>query len=442
MIFWINWWLALIATVGFFPMLFFVVLRFGKQVRKRSRRQSSKAGIMTTALEQLFSGIRTVKSFSMESYEKKHFDEKNQAVVKEGLRTLRAKVLSNTLVELAAHGAVIIALGVGGYFLIGGKLGLSIGDLIAFTAALNTMYTPVKSLARAYATFQESLGAMERVTEIFEARPGIRQAPDATPLPPFESTIRYEGVDFSYGRERVLDSIDLEISAGKLTAVVGPTGAGKSTLVDLLLRFYDPTAGRILVDGTDIRTVTLDSLIRQISIVSQDPFLFDTTIRNNILYGRPDATKEEIEVAARAANVHDFITSLPEGYDTEIGDRGTQLSGGQRQRLTIARSLLKNAPILILDEATSNLDAESEAAVQSALERLIRVRSTIAIAHRLSTIRSADKIIVLNHGRIVEQGDYAELLKRRGLFFRLYSKQFEPGNGDGGGDKAAEPEGD
>ncbi len=423
-IFMINWWLALI-TLSFFPFLFLIVLKFGKKVRRRSRQQSNKRGVMTMALEQLFGGIRTVKSFSMEPHEKEHFENRNMAVVFQALRTLKAKVLSNSTVELASHLGVIIALSLGGYYLIRGELGMSIGDLIAFTAALNTMYTPVKSLARAYSSFQESLGAMERVTEIFETRPTVTEIEDAGTLKPFKNSIEFKNVSFNYGRESVLEGIDLKFPSGQLTAIVGPTGSGKSTLVDLILRFYDPTQGAISIDGTDIKTVTLESLLSQIAIVSQDPFLFDTTIKNNLLYGRPDATQEEIEEAARAANIHDFIVSLPEGYETMIGDRGAMLSGGQRQRMTIARALLKNAPILILDEATSSLDTESEAQVQTALEKLFKVRSTIAIAHRLSTIRDADKIIVLEDGKIVEMGTFDELLEANGLFRRLHDKQFE-----------------
>ncbi len=422
-IFIINWWLALI-TICFFPILFVILIKFGRKVRRRSKKQSTKRGMMTVALEQLFSGIRTVKSFAMEKFEKEHFEERNRDVVKEEMKTLRARVASSSLVEFAANTGVIVAIGIGGYFLIGDKLGMSLGDLIVFTGALNTMYMPVKSLARAYSTFQESLGAMERVIEIFETYPSVVEAEGATDLAPFKDSIQFDKVCFSYGRETVLEDVDLTIPSGKLTAIVGPTGAGKSTLVDLILRFYDTDSGAIKIDGVDIKSVNLPSLISQISIVSQEPFLFDTTIRNNILYGNPDASQEEIEEASRMANIHDFIVSLPEGYETKIGDRGTRLSGGQRQRITIARALLKNAPILILDEATSNLDAESEAQVQEALDRLIHLRSTIAIAHRLSTIKDADQIVVLEDGRVAEIGKFEELLEQKGLFHRLYEKQY------------------
>ena len=420
---WLCWWLTLPIIVIAFPILFVIMSKTGKQVLRRSLKQSTKRGIMTTAVEQLFSGIRTVKSFNMEGHEQQHFAEKNRSVAKETVRTAKAKILNNTLVELTSHLGLIVVLAVGGFLLLRNQLGLPTWKLVMFIATVQTMYQPVKVLAKAYASFQESMGAMERVNEIFDIKPTITDATDAVTLPPFTQAIHYEHVSFSYGRETVLKDLDFEIKAGTLTAIVGPTGAGKSTIVDLLLRFYDPTHGRILIDGHDLKSTTLESLSAQIAIVGQEPFLFDTTIRNNILYGRPDATNDEVVEAAKLANVHDFIHSLPEAYDTEIGDRGGMLSGGQRQRITIARALIKNAPILILDEATSSLDAESEAAVQKALENLFKIRSTIAIAHRLSTIVNADKILVLSEGRIVEHGSYKELLEARGLFYRLYSKQ-------------------
>lgn len=421
-LFTMDWRLASIVVPLFIP-LFFIILKFGRKVRKRSRKQSESRGLMTIALEQLFSGIRTVKSFSMEKFEKKHFEEKNRGVARQAVRTLIAKNFSNSSVEFASHFGIMLVLGIGGYLLMIDALDMSVGDLFAFIVLLNQMYLPVKGAARAYATLQESVGGMERVNEIFEAEPTVVESPGAGQLPPFEKSITFENVSFSYDREAVLRNIDLEIPKGSLTAIVGPTGAGKSTLVDLILRFYDPDSGRIRIDDTDIKTVTFDSLMAQISIVSQDPFLFDTTIANNIRYGRPEASRQEIEDAARAANVHEDIMSWPEGYETNVGDRGDLLSGGQRQRITIARSLLKNTPILILDEATSNLDSESESAVQGALEKLMKVRSTIAIAHRLSTIKKADNIIVLEDGHIAEQGSFDDLMEAKDLFFRLYSKQ-------------------
>ncbi|MBI4582654.1 MAG: ABC transporter ATP-binding protein [Planctomycetes bacterium] len=421
-------WRAALAVLAFYPFLFGYMLKSSHRVRRRSRKQSTKRGLMTVAVEQLFSGIRTVKSFSMEELEQEHFQEKNRDVVKQALRTTQARIFSLASIELFSNLALVVALGAGGYFIIRGLFGLSIGLLIAFVTMIQTMYLPVKTLAKAIATLQESMGSMERVMELFETRPTVVEATEARPLPPFQSSIRYDQVCFSYGREQVLKDISFEIPAGAMVAIVGPTGAGKSTVVDLLLRFYDPTGGKILIDGHDIRSVTMDSLISQVAIVSQDPFLFDTTIRNNIRYGRPGAGEDEIVAAAKAANIHDFIMSLPQGYDTPIGDRGVMLSGGQRQRVTIARSLLKNAPILILDEATSNLDSESEAAVQDALERLIKVRSTIAIAHRLSTIQHARSIIVIDQGEIAEQGSFEELMEKNGLFRRLYQRQFKDGN--------------
>lgn len=421
-LFWMKAPLAAVVVPLFIP-LFFIILRFGKKVRRRSRKQSQSRGLMTEALEQLFSGIRTVKSFRMEEFEKEHFEEKNRGVVRQALRTLIAKTFSAASVEFASHFGVMLVLGIGGYFLIQGSLDMTVGELFVFVAFLNQMYLPIKSAARAYSSLQESLGGMERVTEIFETETQVIEASDATTLEPFKNGIRFENVSFRYDRDPVLENVTLDFPVGTLTAIVGPTGAGKTTLVDLILRFYDPIEGRILIDDTDIKSVTLESLLAQISIVSQDPFLFDTTIANNIRYGRPGASQEDIEAAARAANVHEDIISWPDSYETHVGDRGDLLSGGQRQRITIARSLLKNTPILILDEATSNLDSESEAAVKGALEKLMAVRSTIAIAHRLSTIKSADNIVVLEAGRIVEQGTFEELLQREGLFYRLYRTQ-------------------
>ena len=432
-------WLAL-PVLATFPLLFILMAKAGKKVRKRSRKQSSKRGLMSIAVEQLFSGIRTVKSFNMEDYEKKHFGEKNQAVVKETLKTARAKIIANSLVEFSSHLGIILILGLGGYLLIQRGLKISVAELTIFIASVNGMYNPVKVLAKNYTNFQESMGALDRIMVIFENKPSISVVENAEILPVFKKSIRYDNVSFSYGRLPVLKNINFEISAGTLTAIVGPTGAGKSTLVDLLLRFMDPTGGKILFDDHDIRNYSLNSLTSQVSIVSQDPFLFDTTIENNIRYGKPDATTEEIQEAARMANIHEDILSFPDSYDTYIGDRGVMLSGGQRQRVTIARALLKNAPILILDEATSNLDSESEASVQEEMENLIKVRSTIAIAHRLSTIIKADRIFVLDHGEIVETGTYSELIEKKGLFFKLYSRQ--SGNGFAGSEAETEADAD
>lgn len=425
-------------SLPIYALIMIPVVLAGRKVIKHGRRRLEKMSLITEALEQLFSGIRIVKSFGMERHERESFGKKNRAFARSFLKMRRARIMGRSLQEM------LFNLALAGLFLLGGLLltiqtgmGASMGEFGVFFVALLQVYNPVRTFSKAWNEIQEARPGIERVLEILRERSAIRDRPGAREFPGLGEKIAFAGVGFSYtevpGFEATglkassslpaLQDIDLEVRAGEMVALVGPSGAGKSTLVDLLARFYDPQKGRITIDGVDIREYRYASYLEAIAIVSQEPFLFNTTIHENIRYGREGASAAEIEEAAKVANAHDFILEQPEGYDTEIGDRGAKLSGGQRQRLTIARAVLKNAPILILDEATSALDSEAEREVQKAIDNLVRQRTTFVIAHRLSTITGADKIVVLDSGRIVEVGSHEDLLGRRGRYYELCTSQ-------------------
>jgi subfamily B ATP-binding cassette protein MsbA len=346
------------------------------------------------------------------------------------MRVVRAKAFSRSLIELMYIWGTGLLMLLGSYLAINGMWGLTWGRVIAFMAALAFAYKPAKTLVRAFNTVQESLAGCERVFHLLDIEPQIQDAPDAVTLDRIRKGIRFKGVWFAYDTEPVLKDINLEVQKGEIIAIVGRSGAGKSTLCDLILRFYDPTEGCIYIDDFDVRQISRESLFKHIAVVTQDPFLFNTTIKENIRYGKRDATDDEVVVAARAANIHDFIATLENGYDTVVGERGVTLSGGEKQRVTIARAIIKDAAILILDEATSSLDSESEQAVQTALGNLMAGKTTFVIAHRLSTVQHADKIVVLAGGKIAEIGTHSELLTRDGIYKRLYDMQFVENGGN------------
>jgi subfamily B ATP-binding cassette protein MsbA len=415
-----DWVLASIAFVVF-PASVLPVMRLGKKVKRFTKRGQIKTGNLTMLLQESIQGNRIVKAFGMEAYESEKFVRENSRLLRESLRVSRTKSVVTPAMELLAAFAIGAVVWYGGWSVIGG--GRTQGEFMAFMTAMFLMYQPFKRLTKTYTAVHQAIAGAERVFEILDIKPDIKEKPNPYPVSTFEREVEFRDVSFGYGRKLVLKNINVKIRAGEMVALVGVSGVGKSTLADLIPRFYDVTSGIIAIDGLDIRDVALSGLRSQIGIVSQYTFLFNDTVRNNIAYGRPDKGLEEIIAAAKAANAHDFIMVLPNGYDTEIGEMGLQLSGGQRQRLAIARALLKNAPILILDEATSSLDVESETLVQEALENLMTKRTTLVIAHRLSTIRKADRIVVLVGGTIAEVGTHEELLARQSEYSRLYSLQ-------------------
>lgn len=416
--------LALVCLTGA-PVLIYPLVQLGKRVRRTTRRSQEDVEALNHFTAEAFTGHRIVKAFGAEGREAQRFADASHRLYRTNMKVTSTVSILPPLMEWLGGVAVAGMLWYGASQIGQGRL--SMGAFMSFVAALFLMYEPIKKLSRVNATLQQAAAAAERIFEMLDTHTEVVDRPDATTLPPLTRQLEFRSVCFGYGdhdRRVVLDQVSFSVEAGEVIAIVGLSGAGKSTLVNLIPRFYDVTAGAILIDGHDIRDVTVRSLRAQIGLVTQDTLLFDDTIARNIAYGRPDAPQAEIEAAARAAHAHEFITLLPEGYATRIGEKGGRLSGGQRQRLAIARALLKDPPILILDEATSSLDAESERLVQDALQTLMRNRTSFVIAHRLSTVRSASRILVLERGTIVETGRHDELLARPGgVYSRLYALQ-------------------
>lgn len=418
--FWQDWVLASIAFVVF-PVSVLPIMRLSRKIKRFTRRGQISTGALTSLLQESIQGNRIVKAFGMEEHEIQRFAAECHRLFKQHLRASRIKALVAPSMELLAAFAIAAVVWYGGSSVIDG--GRTQGEFMAFMAAMFLMYQPFKGLTKTFAVVQQGIAGAERVFEILDVESDVRETPDARVAPGFEHAIEFHNVSFGYGDRDVLKNVNLTVRAGEMVALVGVSGVGKSTLADLIPRFHDVSAGRITMDGVDVRDLTLKSLRSHIGIVNQHTFLFNDTARNNIAYGHSERGMKEVIAAAKAAHAHEFISALPEGYDTLIGEMGMQLSGGQRQRLAIARALLKNAPILILDEATSSLDVESERLVQEALENLMTTRTTLVIAHRLSTIRRADRIVVLVEGMIVEEGTHEELLARKREYSRLYALQ-------------------
>ena len=420
-----DWKLALVSLTVL-PFVIVPTLRIGRRIRRTSRRTQDKQAELTQILQETISGHMVVKAFGAEAYESRKFREAAHKLLKTNVRYVLQQALSSPLIEMFAAITIVVLLTYARNQIKAGAL--TAGDFTSFVIALLMLYEPVKRLVGIHNIFEQALGASQKVFEYLDHVEEIVEKPNAPKLAGFQDSIVFEDVSFRYpGAPKGfhIRGLDLEVKAGEIVALVGPSGAGKTTLANLAPRFYDVSGGAVKVDGRDVREVNLASLRAIVGIVAQDTFLFNDTAANNIAYGRPGTPPEEIRRAAEAALADEFIRKMPEGYDTILGDRGLKLSGGQRQRIAIARALLKNAPILILDEATSHLDTESEMLVQKALANLMEHRTVIVIAHRLSTIRRADKIVVLSKGCVRETGTHEELVSRGGIYQRLYELQFE-----------------
>jgi len=422
----ISWKLSLIALV-ILPLLAFSLQPMLKKLRRGNLRRGNVHGEMTSVLQETISGIRLVKASRAESYEEARFSDGSNKYARSSLKLTRLALLAPPVTEIIGTLIAVLVLWVGAWQVL--RSGTMTGaTLLAFLTLVLRLLQPLKQLSQMRTTAQSSLASAERLFEILDSPAEFQRDRGTRDSATFERELRFDRVNFAYGEAPVLRNIELTARKGEVVALVGPSGSGKSTLVDLIPRFYEPVSGRILIDGIDTREIKLPALRALTGIVSQETVLFHDTVRNNIAYGAPGRySQQQIEAAAKAANAHSFITQLPQGYDTLLGERGTRLSGGQRQRLAIARALLSDPPILILDEATSALDTESERLVQEAVDRLLQGRTVFVIAHRLSTITHADQIVFLDRGEIVERGTHAELLEKRGAYSRLYELQF--GNG-------------
>jgi len=415
-------WLLLL----FVPFIVFSASKIGRRVRHTTRSGQDQLADIQNILHETITGNRIVKAFSMEAWEFARFRKAAQRLFRANLRSVAAAAISSPLMDIFGAVAIALLLLLGREQIVHGWM--TPGIFVAFIIAVFKLYDPVRKFALFYNSFQQALGASSEIFKFMDVRDEVREKPDAVALPPFSKKIAFDNVNFCYdsdnGPREVLHHITLDVKAGEILALVGSSGSGKSTLVSLVPRFFDVSRGTILIDGHDVRDVTLASLRLQISVVTQENVLFNDTLRNNIAYGQPGVSQKEVEAAARAALAHDFIMELPQAYETVIGEKGVRLSGGERQRIAIARALLKNSPILILDEATSALDSESEALVQSALQNLMTGRTVIVIAHRLSTVRRADRIAVIENGAIADIGTHEELMQKLGTYRRLHDLQF------------------
>jgi ATP-binding cassette subfamily B protein len=421
----INPRLAILALAAV-PWLAVIATRFSGQVRPLFRLAQNQLGEVATFIQDSLTGLRIVKAFAQEGAESKRFATKNEALFETNVKAARKRSTYSPLLDLIANLGTVFILWYGGSLVIRGEL--TLGELVAFNSYLLQLVMPMRRLGMLISMLSQAQASGERIFEILDAESEVKQAEDAIPMPRIEGNVKFENVSFRYfgSAKPVLDRVSLEAKPGQVVAILGATGSGKSTIINLIPRFYDCTQGRILVDGMDIRSVTLDSLRRQIGIVLQETKLFAATIRENITFGRPDTTDEEMIAAAKSAAAHDFIHSFPDGYDTVVGERGVTLSGGQRQRIAIARALLVDPRILILDDSTSSVDAETERLIQQALARLMHGRTSFVIAQRLSSVRNADLILVMDRGRLVTQGRHEDLLRDSGIYAEIYYSQLAP----------------
>ncbi len=425
MLFYLNWQFALISIIVF-PVAVYPVIKFGKRMKRAARGTQEKMGNVTSILNESFNGIRVVKAFGMENYERKRFGDEVRKFFDYTMKGIKASSMSSPVMETIGAIGIAALIFVAGTAVINDNL--TTGTFFAFIGGLTGLYPQIKKLNDMNNVIQQALAAAERVFAFLDTKPEIIESKNAVEITEFREAIEFKDVSFSYdGKSKVIDGVSFVIKKGEIFAVVGPSGAGKTTIADLMSRFYDAGSGSVLIDGIDIKKIKPESLRKLIGIVTQETILFNDTIKNNIAYGHTAAGEQDIINAAKAANAHGFISELERKYDTLIGDRGVRLSGGQRQRIAIARAILKNPPVLILDEATSSLDSESEILVQEAINNLMNNRTTFVIAHRLSTVRHADKIIVIDRGKVAEKGRHSDLIKNGSLYKKLYEMQFRLG---------------